>query len=296
MAESTHWGFPRELQPKAHEVSFDLGRALDSVVALRAEIPEDAFTAAILGTERVGNGVVIRDDGLVLTIGYLIVEAESVWLTANDGTVVAGHPLAYDFATGFGLVQPLGPFARTALARGSSATMAPGDEVIAIGHGGRAHALKTQVFAKREFAGPWEYLIDDALFTTPPHPEWSGAALVGDDGRLVGIGSLFVQEPSGEETVEGEHVRADRSARAVAPDLLPTRTTRGIAAAVARDVHGADAGGPHRQRRGARRPRRSRRRRAGRSSSSRSAASASSSSPNSSARSGGGVRRAPKSR
>jgi S1-C subfamily serine protease len=202
MAESAHWGFPRELQPKAGEVRFDLAAALDSVVALRAEIPEDAFTAAILGTERIGNGVVIRADGLVLTIGYLIVEAESVWLTANDGTVVSGHPLAYDFTTGFGLVQPLGRLSQPVLARGSSAGIAPGDDVIAIGHGGRAHALKTQVFTKREFAGPWEYLIDDALFISPPHPEWSGAALVGDDGRLIGIGSLFVQEPSGEEIVK----------------------------------------------------------------------------------------------
>ncbi len=295
MAESTHWGFPRELQPKAHEVSFDLGRALDSVVALRAEIPEDAFTAAILGTERVGNGVVIRDDGLVLTIGYLIVEAESVWLTANDGTLVAAHPLAYDFATGFGLVQPLGPFARTALARGSSATMAPGDEVIAIGHGGRAHALKTQVFAKREFAGPWEYLIDDALFTTPPHPEWSGAALVGDDGRLVGIGSLFVQEPSGEETV-----RRTCSCRSICSSpRYPTFSN----ADDPRDCRGRGSGCTRRKCR-----------RASSSAawrpaappiapassraimSSRSPASASSSSPNSSARSGGGVRRAPKSR
>ncbi len=90
------------------EVDFDLKSALDAVVALRAEIPEDAFTAPILGTERVGNGVVIGDDGLVLTIGYLITEAESIWLTANDGSVVQGHPLAYDFATGFGLVAPLG--------------------------------------------------------------------------------------------------------------------------------------------------------------------------------------------
>ena len=220
MAESTHWGFPRELQPKSHEVRFDLARALDSVVALRAEIPEDAFTAAILGTERVGNGVVIRDDGLVLTIGYLIVEAESVWLTANDGTVVAGHPLAYDFATGFGLVQPLGAFSRPALARGSSAATAPGDEVIAIGQGGRAHALKTQVFAKREFAGPWEYLIDDALFTTPPHPEWSGAALIGDDGRLIGIGSLFVQEPSGGETVKANMFVPIDLLEPSLPDLL----------------------------------------------------------------------------
>src|SRR6266508_6984162 len=109
MADLSNWAFPPEMQPKTEESRFDLEATLDSMVLLRADVPEDAFTAGILGTERVGNGVVIRDDGLVLTIGYLIVEAESVWLTANDGTVVAGHPLAYDFATGFGLVQPLGP-------------------------------------------------------------------------------------------------------------------------------------------------------------------------------------------
>ena len=82
-------------------------------------------------------------------------------------------------------------------------TVDAGDRVIVVGQGGRAHALKAELFAKREFAGPWEYLIDDALFVTPPHPEWSGAALVGDDGALAGIGSLYVQEPSGDDVVKG---------------------------------------------------------------------------------------------
>ena len=108
MSESSRWSFPAQLQPTQGEVSFDLKTALDGVVSLRSEVPDDAFTASILGTERLGNGVVIRSDGLVLTIGYLITEASSVWLTGNDGTVVQGFPLAYDFATGFGLVQPLG--------------------------------------------------------------------------------------------------------------------------------------------------------------------------------------------
>ena len=103
-----NWGFPRDLQPRAGEFAFDLDAVFDSVVALRAEIPEDAFTAPILGTERAGSGVVIDDDGLVLTIGYLVTEAETIWLTGNNGAAVPGHALAYDFVTGFGLVQPLG--------------------------------------------------------------------------------------------------------------------------------------------------------------------------------------------
>ena len=203
MAESTHWSFPASLQPRADGLRFDLGQALRSVVMLRAEIPDDAFTASILGTERFGNAIVIRDDGLMLTIGYLITEAESLWLTTNEGVVIPGHPLAYDFASGLGLVMPLGRLGVPALARGSAASIATGDEAIIIGHGGRPHALKAQVFAKREFAGFWEYVLDEALFTTPPHPEWSGAALVGMDGQLLGVGSLFVQEAVDDKAVKG---------------------------------------------------------------------------------------------
>src|SRR5206468_8876260 len=123
--------------------------------------------------------------------------------TANDGTIVRGHAVAYDFATGFGLAQPLGRLGTPWLARGKAAALSVGDPVTIVGHGGRAHALKAQLIAKREFAGYWEYLLDEALFTAPPHPEWSGAALLDDSGRLIGIGSLLVQEAVGEETVQG---------------------------------------------------------------------------------------------
>ena len=203
MSDSTRWAFPPESQPTQDEVAFDLKAAQNAVVALRAEVPDDAFTAAILGTERFGNGVVIRDDGLILTVGYLITEATSVWLTANDGSVVEGHALAYDFATGLGLVLPLGRLGQPAIPRGSIASVAVDDDVIVIGHGGRTHSLKATVFAKREFVGYWEYLLEEALFTTPPHPEWSGAALLDEDGRLIGIGSLLLEEAMGEETVDG---------------------------------------------------------------------------------------------
>ena len=194
MSKANQWVFPSEMQPKAEDFAFDLASALRSVVMLRAEIPADAFTAEILGTERFGNGVVIRDDGVVLTIGYLIAEAESIWLTTNDGSVVPGHPIAYDFASGLGLVLPLGALRAPALPMGSASNVATGDNVIVIGRGGRQHALLAQLVGKREFCGYWEYVLDEALFTSPPHPEWSGAALVDWQGRLTGIGSLFVQE------------------------------------------------------------------------------------------------------
>ena len=203
MAESGNWAFPASLQPSPDEARFDLASALDSVVLLRATIPEDAFTAPILGTERAGNGVVIRDDGLVLTIGYLITEAEAIWLTTNRGTVVQGHALAYDQNTGFGLVLPLGSLGVRPLERGSPAAADAGAEVIVIGQGGRAHSLKAKIIAKREFAGYWEYVLDEALFTAPAHPQWGGAALVGGDGRLLGIGSLLVQEAVGGKAVDG---------------------------------------------------------------------------------------------
>ena len=194
MAEPGNWAFPKGVQPQQEELRFDLDSALDAVVQLRSEIPDDAFTASILGTERVGNGVVIRDDGLVLTIGYLITEARSIWLTTNSGLAVAGYALAYDQATGFGLVQSLGRLGVPALPRGSATSCAVGDDVIVIGHGGRAHALKAKIIAKREFAGYWEYVVDEALFTAPAHPQWGGTAIVGSDGRLLGIGSLLVEE------------------------------------------------------------------------------------------------------
>jgi S1-C subfamily serine protease len=191
------------MQPRPAELAFDLNAALDSVVTVHAEIPEDAFTASILGTERIGNGVVIREDGLILTIGYLITEAESIWITTNDGRVIPGHPMAYDFASGFGLVQPLGTLQMKPIARGSAASLSAGDTVYVLGRGGRAHALEAELIAKREFAGYWEYVLDEALFAAPLHPEWSGAALLDAEGRLVGIGSLYVQEEIGDEVVKG---------------------------------------------------------------------------------------------
>ncbi len=216
------WAFPETLQPGPEDVSFDLDVALNAVVTLRADVPEDAFTASALGTERVGNGVVIDEDGLVLTIGYLIAEATSIWLTSNLGRPVAAYGLAYDHITGFGLVRAVEPLKATVLQRGSADSCRRGDQVFVIGQGGRAHALKAGVTDKRQFAGYWEYLLDEALFTTPAHPEWGGAALVGEDGKLLGVGSLLVQEVVGGENVQGNMIVPIDLLNRTLDDLLST--------------------------------------------------------------------------
>src|SRR5919108_6523743 len=133
MAEKSDWQFPVEMRPRPEDWRFDLDGTLDAVVQLRAEIPDDAFTAQILGTERIGNGVVIRDDGLVLTIGYLITEASTIWLTTNKGTVAGGFPIAYDQTTGFGLVHPLGRLGVRPIERGTASACRVGENVVMAG-------------------------------------------------------------------------------------------------------------------------------------------------------------------
>src|SRR5687767_4656192 len=194
MSEPQQWAFHEALQPKADETQFDLGRAFNAVVLVRAEIPADAMSAQTLGTERGGYGVVIREDGLVLTIGYLINESSQIWLSTNRGQVIEGYRLAYDQPTGFGLIQPLGKLDAPHLPRGLAADVKVGDSAFVIGHGGAAHALKTKIIAKQEFAGRWEYVLDEALFTAPAHPQWGGAALLDAQGHLIGIGSLLMQQ------------------------------------------------------------------------------------------------------
>ena len=194
MPEKTDWEIPAEARPRPQDYSFDLDNALASVLRLEATVPQDAFSAGTLGTERAGNAVLIRESGLAITIGYLMSEAETIWLYSSDGRAVAGHALAYDYETGFGLIQALGRLSVPALPLGSAAEVPVGEPVIVAGAGGRRRAIAAQVVARREFAGYWEYLLDEAIFTAPAHPNWGGTALIARDGTLAGIGSLFVQE------------------------------------------------------------------------------------------------------
>jgi len=194
MSDSVEWRVPPDVEPKAENYDFDLEAKLSAVVSLRSRVPADAFTAEVLGCERAGNGVVIDEKGIVLTIGYLITEAEEIWLTTNSGRVVAGHPLAFDQVTGFGLVQALGQLDLPALPLGQTRDAAIGTRVIAAGAGGSPHSLTAYIAGKQEFAGHWEYVLDEALFTVPAHPFWGGTGLIGPNGDLLGIGSLQLQQ------------------------------------------------------------------------------------------------------
>ncbi len=202
MPSLTEWRVPPAFQPHAADYKYDLDHALSSVVGLHSIIPPDAFTAETLGTERAGNGVVI-DSGLVLTIGYLITEAEAVWLHLGDGRVMEGHALGFDAVTGFGLVQALGHLDIDPLPIGSSAATKVGDHVVVGGAGGRTRSVASQIAAKQEFAGYWEYLLDEAIFTFPAHPNWGGTGLISDKGELIGIGSLQLERERGGKA---EHV------------------------------------------------------------------------------------------
>jgi len=170
---------------------------LSAVVGLRAQVPEEARTAAVLGTERVGSGIVIDGQGLVLTIGYLTLEADRVVLALRPGESpeVAAQVLAYDHDTGFGLVRAMEPLEGVSpIPLGDSDIPAVGSAVIIASYGGEDAARPALLADRREFAGYWEYLLDDALLITPPHPLYGGAALIHPSGTLIGVGSLIVRD------------------------------------------------------------------------------------------------------
>jgi S1-C subfamily serine protease len=196
MAALTEWKVPPAVQPRPEDYSYDLERALSSVIGLHAIIPPDAFTAESLGVERAGNGVVI-DDGLILTVGYLITEAASLWLHVGEGRVIEGHVLGFDGETGFGLVQALGRIDLPSLPIGSSDAAEVGERVVLGGAGGRTRSVAARIAAKQEFAGYWEYVLDEAIFTSPAHPNWGGTGLISSSGELIGIGSLQLERDRG---------------------------------------------------------------------------------------------------
>jgi S1-C subfamily serine protease len=187
---------------------------LSAVVQMKTHINPDGRTVDGLGREREGSAIVIDQDGLLLTIGYLMIEAYAAEITDNSGRTVAANVVGYDHESGFGLLRAVEPLKIKPMPLGKSADVKHGDPVLVASHGGSAMAGPAYVVAKREFAGNWEYMLDEALFTAPPHPAWSGAALIGREGKLVGVGSLIVPDAAGgnERTPGNMFVPIDRLA------------------------------------------------------------------------------------
>lgn len=166
---------------------------LKAVVKIRASIPPEARTAVSLGVQREGFGVLIDSKGLILTTGYLIIESEAIEVTGPEGENTSASFVGYDYSTGFGLLQTQAPLNVEPMKLGHSSRLKEGDPVVVAGYGGTESAIGARVITRREFTGYWEYLLEDAIYTSPPYADFGGAALIGPDGRLLGIGSFFTQ-------------------------------------------------------------------------------------------------------
>ncbi len=208
---------------------------IEAVVGVAAQVPPDARTAEHLGTQREGSGVVIGDGSLVLTIGYLIMEAEQAEILLPGDRRIPADIVAYDYETGFGLLRALSPLDVAPIELGESVGLREESQVLAVGFGSPPQIVPARVVSRRTFAGYWEYLLPEAIFTSPPHPAFGGAALIAGDGRLVGIGSLIVGDAAEDQALPGNMFVPIEALRPIYDDLLeagrgqgPTRPWLGI--------------------------------------------------------------------
>ncbi len=220
MQNADEWKFPHSLRPNPEKLLFNLDSAINSVVKVRTSIPAAAFTADVLGTERIGSGVLINNSGLILTVGYLVTEAETVWLTTNLNQSIPGHVVAYDQSSGLGLVQALGSLDIDASELDSSDLVTVNDDIFFISYGGIEHSLCSKISRIDEFAGYWEYLLEAAIYTSPPHPQWGGAAVFNKKGHIIGIGSLFLQEIFEGQNLQGNLAIPTSILKSIMGDML----------------------------------------------------------------------------
>jgi S1-C subfamily serine protease len=185
--------------PAQERSDAEVEATLSAVVRVKSRILPDARTAATLGARREGSGVLVRE-GYVLTIGYLVIEAESIEVTTGGGATVPATLAAYDHASGFGLLKLAAPLAAKPLPLGDSAALAERDAAMVVGFGGQEALSLVYVVSRRPFTGGWEYLLESAILTYPPVQNWSGAALIGARGELLGVGSLIVPDAGGAGT------------------------------------------------------------------------------------------------
>jgi len=183
----------KEPAPTEKEIDQRIAETLAAVVRVKMRAVPEARSNATLGQAREGSGIVIEPD-YVLTIGYLVIEPDAIEVTTVNDRTLPATLAGYDHATGFGLLKVQGDLAVKPLALGDSAALGVREPVIIVSHGGRDAATLAQVMSKRQFTGSWEYLLESAIFTSPPTMTWAGAALVNRQLRLVGVGSLLVRD------------------------------------------------------------------------------------------------------
>jgi serine protease Do len=189
---------PRPAKPAAAAEGVDAEKVFAAIVKVTTHAVPGARSSATLGPEREGTGVVIGEKGLILTIGYLIVEAEDVSIVDSKGRTLSARVVGYDHATGFGLVRTIAPLDVAPVSLGDSGKVAQRDPVM-IASSGNDTISFAYVVSKRAFSGNWEYALDEALYTSPPMMSWSGAGLFDREGRLLGVGSLIVRDANDEE-------------------------------------------------------------------------------------------------
>ncbi len=197
-ASGPTWAQEGAASEASRDTRSDPRTLLKALVGIEVDVPGNARTAAGLGTRREGSGVVISEDGLVLTIGYLILEAATVDIMLQDGREVAAEVVAYDHNSGFGLLRAMQDLDIDPMPLGDSAAAAANQRALVATRNGFSDALGVRVVSRRVFTGSWEYMLEDAIFTSPPHRQFAGAALIGEEGSLIGIGSLFVGDAGGQ--------------------------------------------------------------------------------------------------
>jgi S1-C subfamily serine protease len=212
-----------EVDPKAEDEGIDPDKLYSALVRIQTTAVPDARSNATLGREREGTGTVIAKGGIVLTIGYLLVEADDVKVTDNRGRTYPARVLAYDHPTGLGLLKITVPFNVEPVKLGTSAKLADKEPVLVAGWGGIPDTALAYVVSRRPFSASWEYLLDEAIFTAPATTGWSGAALVDRKGTIVGVGSLIVRDATeGEPKLPGNMFVPIDSLKPILDDMIAT--------------------------------------------------------------------------
>ena len=194
------------MRKSTNPYNVDFDNSLSSIVSINTYAPHNCFSADLLGTERSGHGVVIRDDGLILTVGYILTEAESIWIKTKEKEAIQGYIVGNDFESGLGLIKAVEPLHVPKMTCGNIEDLHVNDSVLVAGYGGLGYTIEASIVEIKEFAGRWEYILDQAIYTTPAHPNWAGAALIGKKGKLYGIGCLLIQEVEQSNKVDGNNM------------------------------------------------------------------------------------------